>query len=132
MRLFKNGDEQNELAYWFCANAILHWFDLNLKSAQNYKQFKQPRRNGVQNNVKYTVAKDEYFKLINDCQQALEHKGNADKVPECLQPRCGIKFGSKAYNDYYWDDLEETIEMLTESASKIDWNKDTITFQIQY
>lgn len=132
MYLYKNGDTNNELAYWYKSNAILHWFDTNLNSAKNYKQFRPPRRKGVQNKTPYEVTKEEYYKLIQDCKQTLQHKGNTEKIPECLKPICNSALGSRALNDFYWDDLEETIEMLTESESKINWNKDKIMFQIKY
>ena len=131
MYLYKRGSG-DELAYWFKSNAILHWFDTNLHSAQNYKQFRPPRRNGVQNKVEYIVTKDEYQKLLYDCRRTLEHKGDTEKIPECLRPGCSSKFGSRALNDFYWDDLEETVEMLTKSSSNIDWDKDTVVFRLQY
>ena len=90
-----------ELGYWRKANHIHKWFVDNVQ-------------NGVDNCGEYFVSKQDLETLLLICKQALEDKTKASSL---LPTQQGFFFGGYEYDDWYFDDLESTIEIL-EKAMK--------------
>jgi len=85
-----------ELGYWRKANHIHKWFVDNVQ-------------NGVDNCGEYLVTKQDLETLLIICKQALEDKTKASSL---LPTQQGFFFGGQEYDDWYFDDLESTIEIL--------------------
>ena len=85
-----------ELGYWRKANHIHKWFVDNVQ-------------NGVDNCGEYFVSKEDLETLLLICKQALEDKTKASSL---LPTQQGFFFGGQEYDDWYFDDLESTIEIL--------------------
>ena len=83
-----------EVAYWRKANAIHNWFVENVQG-------------GKDDCGSYWVRREELKELRDLVSEVLETK-NAKKLP----PKPGFFFGSTDVDDYYWEDLRETIEMI--------------------
>lgn len=138
----KHSNDRTEFAYWRKANAILNWFDHNLDTVKRQEfdydgkdkgeEYKEGRftREGVKNCAYYKVTKDEYHKLIDDCKQVLTLKEKPDKIPDDLKPCEGFFFGGKEVDEWYWGDIQDTIDMLTEKEP--DWENDILEFFIWY
>ena len=122
-----------EIMYWRKANQIHGWFCNNAEE--------------LVDNVRYDVSRDHLEQLLSDCKKVLEilntstkstkqvsggWKGgeefmvdvevydNVDEVMEILPPTQGFFFGSDTIDDYYKQDIENTIEVLaTELADEI-------------
>lgn len=126
------GDEREEICYWRKANAILNWFDHNLNEVKNQNVEENENgfgREGVQNTTYYRVSKEECEKLLSDCKNLL---ANRKDIPNDLQPTSGFFFGNYEINDWYWDDIQDTVKMLEESLPNIDWDNDIVEFYIWY
>jgi len=85
-----------ELGYWRKANHIHKWFVDNVQ-------------NGVDNCGEYIVSKQDLETLLLICKQALEDKTKASSL---LPTQQGFFFGRQQYDDWYFDDLESTVEIL--------------------
>lgn len=112
---------REEVAYWRKANQIHRWF---VNAVQD----------GVDNCGHYYVSKDDLQELIDACKQDLEYLGtlekttvvvegvrednkyevfqNVDESKLNLPTQGGFFFGSTDYNEYYKEDLEDTIQQL--------------------
>jgi hypothetical protein len=96
MYLFRR--EIEEVAYWRKANAIHGWF---MKLAD------------VDDCSPVRVHKSALIELRNDCQKVLD-EGTIETAMELLPPTSGFFFGSSEIDDWYWEDIKETVTKLNE------------------
>ena len=85
-----------EAAYWRKANAIHQWF---VKNCQD----------GEDDCGEYTVSRDDLKTLVDLCKQVL---ANRELAKELLPSQSGFFFGSTEYDEYYFGDLQLTINQL--------------------
>lgn len=83
-----------EMAYWRKANQIHGWFVKNVQS-------------GEDDCGEYTVSREKLEELLELCKQAVK-TGDTSGLP----PTKGFFFGSDTVDDYYWEDLGQTVTML--------------------
>ena len=81
---------------WRKANQIHRWFVENVQG-------------GVDNCEEYFVSRDNLKELLQECRRAIENKESASDI---LPTASGCFFGSTDYDEYYFQDIEETAEML--------------------
>lgn len=82
--------------YWRKANAIHNWFVENCQD-------------DVDDCKQYWVDREKLLELIALCKDALANRGNEHNV---LPTKGGFFFGSTEYDEYYYQELEETIKGL--------------------
>lgn len=81
-------------AYWRKANQIHKWFVDNVQS-------------GNDNCGEYYVSQDKLKELRDLCQKALDNRD-----PNLLPPQAGFFFGGTDIDEWYWQDLKNTIAQL--------------------
>lgn len=84
------------VAYWRKANEIHKWFVDNVQK-------------GKDDCGNYYVERKQLQWLVEMCKDVLSNKENAADI---LPTRSGFFFGSTDYDEYYFKDLENTVEML--------------------
>lgn len=84
------------VAYWRKANQIHNWFVENCQ-------------NGEDDCREYDVSCDSLVQLVELCKKVLKNKKLAEKL---LPVRGGIFFGSNDYDDYYFQNLKDTISKI--------------------
>lgn len=89
-----------EAAYWRKANQIHAWFVDNVQDGED-----ECRPHGV--------PREKLQELRDLCQQAFVRKDAS-----LLEPRSGFFFGSTEIDDWYWEGLKNTVEMLDNILSK--------------
>ena len=82
------------VAYWRKSNQIHAWFVENVG-------------NGEDKCDRHYVEREKLQALVDECKGALK-----DKNPQNLPPKSGFFFGSTDIDEWYWKDLEQTVEML--------------------
>lgn len=87
-----------EEIYWRKANQIHRWFVENVQ-------------NGDDNCAMYYVDRSDLIELKSICEKVLEDKELAN---ELLPTGRGFFFGSVEYDEWYFDDLEYTVEKIDE------------------
>jgi len=87
-----------EVGYWRKANAIHKWFVDNIQNGKDECQ-------------ESMVMPSELEDLLSLCKQVLENK---DKAEELLPTTDGCFFGSTDYDDWYYVDIQDTVQMLEE------------------
>jgi len=85
-----------QVGYWRKANQIHSWF---VKHVQG----------GVDNCEEYRVTRDQLQLLLDNCKLVLMHKEEAKTL---LPTQEGFFFGSYEYDEYYWHDIQDTIDQL--------------------
>lgn len=85
-----------EVGYWRKANQIHNWFVENIQK-------------GEDNCGEYYVSKDKLVELSNLCKKIKEK----ELIPEeALPTQRGYFFGSTEYDEYYMEDIENTIAII--------------------
>ena len=96
-----------DVGYWRKANAIHDWF---VRECQDGRDECQPSY----------VGREQLVQLRESCEEVLAKKS---KASELLPTTSGFFFGSTEYDQYYFDDLKQTIEII-DHALKLptDWD----------
>lgn len=98
---------RESFGYWRKANQIHNWFVANVQ-------------NGVDDCKPYYVSKDKLKELRELCLKVIEYRNEpiTDKVKETLDELLptvdGFFFGSTAYDDWYFSDIQNTLDILNE------------------
>ena len=107
-----NGMRIKEIAcdalYWRKANAIHNWFVQNIQS-------------GADDCREYYVTRSQLQSLLSLCKTVLSDPSRAE---ELLPPMAGFFFGSAIVDDWYWEDVKNTIgglERLLEDSISQEW-----------
>lgn len=103
----------SEALYWRKANAIHNWFVKNVQE-------------GEDNCRKYYVPMEKLIELRDTLNEILHNK---EKVEELLPYMRGFFFGSYNYDEYFFDEIDRTEEILT---SLIDDWKDDLSISFYY
>ena len=85
-----------EVGYWRKANAIHKWFVENVQ-------------NGEDDCREYYVDIEKLKDLYDRCNQIMEDNTKAN---ELLPTQSGFFFGSTEYDEWYFNDIKQTIEIL--------------------
>jgi ABC-type Zn uptake system ZnuABC Zn-binding protein ZnuA len=85
-----------DCGYWRKSNQIHGWFVDNVQK-------------GTDDCGEYYVSEDKLKELLNLC---LQIKANPTLASELLPTRSGFFFGNEEYDEYYWEDIDNTIEIL--------------------
>ena len=90
-----------ELMYWRKANQIHEWFVTNCQDGEDKCQ-------------EVSVEREKLVELVSLCKQILEAKGKKriQLAETLLRPASGFFFGSTEIDDYYFEDLRNTITQL--------------------
>jgi hypothetical protein len=86
-----------EAMYWRKANAIHYWFVQNIQ-------------NGDDDCREYYVPRAKLEALVGVCVEVLADPSKADDL---LPPAEGFFFGSSNIDDWYWDDVKDTISTIS-------------------
>ena len=87
---------QVQVGYWRKANQIHSWFVNHVQG-------------GVDNCEEYRVTRDQLQLLLDNCKLVLMNKEEA----KTLLPRQeGFFFGSYEYDEFYWYDIQDTIDQI--------------------
>lgn len=92
------------VAYWRKANQIHKWFVDNVQK-------------GEDNCGEYYVSKDRLKELLDTCKTAFLHRD-----PSKLMPQGGFFFGSTDVDEWYWHDIQNTIEQLNRIVNLRDFD----------
>ena len=87
---------EEEIMYWRKMNAIHNWFVQNCQD-------------GIDECQESHVTIEQLDELATICEKAIR-----DKNPELLPTQEGFFFGSTNYDEYYWQQIEETAKVLRE------------------
>lgn len=90
-----------EAGYWRKANQIHKWFVDNVQD-------------GVDECQKTEVSREDLAKLRSLCEQVLL---NRDQAPVLLPSASGFFFGSTEYDEWYFKDLELTVEIINRALA---------------
>ena len=102
-----------EIGYWRKANAIHNWFVNNVQGGEDNCQL-------------YEVGKDQLLVLQNIVNHVLESELLAE---ELLPTVSGFFFGGTCYDDYYREDLENTIDILDNVLNSTDFNDEIVFYR---
>lgn len=104
-----------EVMYWRKANAIHNWFVQNCQG-------------GVDECQRTEVSREKLQALLDACKAVKE---NPKKVADLLPPTSGFFFGSTDVDQYYWQDIDDTITRITKELARTDESRFGATFYYQ-
>lgn len=84
-----------EVGYWRKANAVHNWFVHNVQGGEDECN-------------PFPVSKEQIQELKDLCQKVID---NPKKAATLLPSRSGFFFGGTEYDEFYFNDVAETIEI---------------------
>ncbi len=90
-----------EAGYWRKANQIHRWFVENVQ-------------NGIDNCGEYYVSREQLSELLTLCKAVQNQPAVADEV---LPTASGFFFGGTEYDEWYMQDIDNTIQILNEALA---------------
>jgi hypothetical protein len=102
-----------EVAYWRKANAIHKWFVENVQDGED----------DCDAHRELTIS--DLQKLRELARQVLE---DPDKADDLLPTQSGFFFGDTAYDEWYFDDLRDTIKMIDTILASTDFNTEALYY----
>lgn len=79
---------------------------------------------------KYEVTKSNLLDLKAVCEEVLSLKGKDEgKIEEILPTTSGFFFGGTEYDEYYFSDVEATIEIINKVLETTDFEKELVVYQ---
>lgn len=112
MGLSKRPKFSEEIVYWRKANQIREWFVKRLGDK-------------FVDNGETKVEREDLEALVADCKKVL---ANHELAEDILPTSVGFFFGSQAYDEWYFSDLEDTVKMVTEAIETTDWDKEEVSY----
>jgi hypothetical protein len=103
---------EEQIGYWRKANAIHKWFVDNVQA-------------GNDNCSTYFVDIPDLMNLLEVCKEV---KNNPEKAEELLPPQSGFFFGDVSIDEYYFQDIDKTIEIIERALSEQVTGKNGKTF----
>lgn len=105
-RNFLDKTTMYQVGYWRKANAIHRWFVNNCAEGKDECQ-------------RIYVSKESIQKLLDTCKEVL---ADHSKANELLPTQSGFFFGGTEYDEWYFRDLEYTVELLTDITDFLNTN----------
>lgn len=93
---------KEEIKYWRKANHIHKWFVDNVQE-------------GKDDCGTYYVSREQLQDLLKLCRKVMRNK---DKASELLPTQSGFFFGGTEYDEYYFQDIKETIKALKDELKE--------------
>ena len=90
-----------EAGYWRKANQIHNWFVENVQNGKDECQ-------------ESYVSREQLEELLGVCRIV---KIDKEKAEQLLPTQSGFFFGGTEYDEYYYEDIDNTIEILEEALS---------------
>jgi hypothetical protein len=90
------------VGYWRKANQIHKWFVLNVQD-------------GVDDCSEFEVSREQLVTLRDTCQKVLDDNTLADTL---LPAGGGFFFGSTGYDEYYFDNVEHTVQVCNDVLNR--------------
>lgn len=103
-----------QVAYWRKFNALHQWFVTNVQL-------------GIDKCDLYELDKDVLFELL-EILEDVYHLKDSSKLP----PTQGFFWGSTAIDEYYWRDVESSIQIISKLIDETDWNKERLFYQASW
>ena len=94
-----------KVGYWRKANQIHQWFVDNVQE-------------GEDNCAEYHVSREHLEELLNLCREVKAYK-DTEVAKELLPPSVGFFFGSYDIDDWYWEQIDDSIEQLERVLTKV-------------
>ena len=104
-----------DVGYWRKVNHVHSWFVDNVQD-------------GVDECQLTIVPKEKLEELLRICKELDESKNSA-KADELMPTRSGFFFGSTEYDEWYWQGIEETINILEKVLAETDFEQQVIFYQ---
>lgn len=95
-----------EVGYWRKANHIHNWFVQNVQGGRDECQ-------------KSYVSKEDLEKLLSICKEVL---ADHSRAPELLPTTSGFFFGGTDYDEYYFQDVQDTINIIEPLLKELEEN----------
>jgi hypothetical protein len=109
-------DNFEEVGYWRKANQIHKWFVDNCQ-------------NGIDECQMVVVKKENLEELLVICLDIINNKDNKSLAKRELPTQNGFFFGGTEYDEYYFQEIESTIEILKKVLEETNFEENVITYQ---
>lgn len=133
----------NQLAYWRKANQIHKWFVDNVQGGVDDCKYYQVKKENIEElrNICNTILEKAIIKkgkvksgdrLTENGWEPIYEDGeviiNKELCEELLPTVDGFFFGSQEYNNYYLEDIEKTVDILSDVLKTVDFENEEVYY----
>ena len=133
----------SELGYWRKANAVHRWFVENVQNdvddCEYYEVSKEHLKELLDICIKIKdgcrmksglIKNGERFEngKIIPCMTNGEYIANPEIAEELLPTQDGFFFGSTEYDQWYMEDIDDTIDILTNALKTVDFDREMVVY----
>ena len=111
-----NDESSQDVGYWRKENHIHKWFVDNCQG-------------GIDKCQEVEVSKEKLEELLVTCLDIVNNKDNQTLVESQLPTQAGFFFGGTEYDEYYFEGIQDTIEILQNVLAETDFEESVITYQ---
>ena len=108
-----NGRYKQEVAYWRKANQVRQWLVDHTDLCSN------------DNCEIIPVTKDILEQLIKDCEEVIAHPQRAEEI---MPTSAGFFFGSYDYDEWYFEQIQDTIRQIKSILETTDFDNEVIEY----
>lgn len=103
----------DQVGYWRKANHIHNWFVENVQDGEDDCHYHRE------------VTQEDLEELLDICHDVL---CNPDMAPQLLPTQSGFFFGSTDYDEYYMNDIRNTIDIITKVLETINFDNEMLFY----
>lgn len=104
----------DEVGYWRKANHIHNWFVEHVQDGEDDCKYHNE------------VTKEDLEELLDACNEVL---CDPDMAPQLLPTQCGFFFGSTEYDEWYMNDIRNTVDIITKVLETTDFNSEMLYYR---
>lgn len=104
----------DQVGYWRKANHIHNWFVENIQDGEDECRYYRE------------VTKEDLEELLDACEQVLS---NPNLAPEMLPTQGGFFFGSTEYDEWYMNNICNTIDIITRVLETTDFDSEMLYYR---
>lgn len=137
----------SEVGYWRKANAIHKWFVDNVQDGIDNCEYYEVTKEQLEELLEVCIKVREGSKLVKGMIKNGERVENGKWVPimedgeyiedpsvaeELLPTTSGFFFGSTEYDQWYLEDIEDTINILTKALETTDFDREMVVYSASW
>lgn len=115
-----------EVGYWRKANHIHSWFVENVQDGEDDCDYYEVTKDQLEQLLDICIEVRDVSKLVKDGDE--KYIQNPTVAQTLLPTQSGFFFGSTQYDEWYLQDIRETIKILRKVLRTTDFEKEIITY----
>ena len=121
-------EHSTEVGYWRKANQIHRWFVDAVQNGKDDCGYYQVSKGDLEILLELCKKVKDSITLVEDKESNIKIIENPETAKILLPTQSGFFFGDVEYNEYYLNDIKETIKILKKVLAETDFEREVILY----